>query len=179
MYRVLDLFAGAGGFSKGFSDAGFRIVTAVESFPPAAETYMHNFPNVKVFVKDVKRVDASDVGKADVIIGGPPCEPYTVTNAKRRKEPLERLYDDPVGRLVLHFIRFVGDIQPEAFVMENVVGLIEGNLKEALKYEFGRIGYEVKFNVLNAEQYGVPSVRTRVFVSNTRIRPKRGRKKMK
>ncbi len=178
---VLDLYAGGGGFSRGFVEAGFRVLAAVEWNWAAVETYKKNFPLVKVYNVDIRELDAErvekDVGKVNVIIGGPPCEPYTVTNAKRRKEPIERLYEDPMGRLVLHFIRFVGDLQPDVFVMENVLGVIEGDLKDALRYEFGRVGYEVRFNVLYAEDYGVPSRRTRVFASNIRLRPKRKRRK--
>ncbi|MDN5358436.1 MAG: (cytosine-5)-methyltransferase 1 [Candidatus Diapherotrites archaeon] len=179
--RVLDLFAGAGGFARGFMDAGFEIVGAVEAWKYSAETYVNNFPGVRMWAQDIKTLDAADVekeiGKPDVIIGGPPCEAFTVANAKREKEPLDRLYKDPRGRLTLHFIRFVGDLQPEVFVMENVLGIIEGDLKEALRYEFGRVGYEVKFNVLEASIYGVPSKRTRVFISPIRIRPKAGRRR--
>ncbi len=179
--RVIDLYAGGGGFTRGFEEAGFRTIAAIEWDWAAAETYRENFPHVRLYNVDIRELDAErvekDVGRPDVIIGGPPCEPYTVANARRRKEPLERLYDDPMGRLVLHFVRFVGDLQPEAFVMENVLGVIEGDLKEALRYEFGRVGYEVKFNVLHAEDYGVPSRRTRVFVSNVRIKPKRERRR--
>gem|GEM_PF-3191683 len=99
-----------------------------------------------------------------------------MANAKREKDPLNRLYKDPRGRLTLHYIRFIGDLQPETFVMENVLGIIEGDLKEALRYEFGRVGYEVKFNVLEASRFGVPSIRTRVFISPIRIRPKTEKK---
>ncbi len=178
--RVLDLFAGAGGFGIGFRQAGFQIVGAVEAWKYPAETYRRNFPETKVWERDIKTLDATDVereiGKPDIIIGGPPCEAYTVANAKREKDPLNRLYKDPRGRLTLHYIRFIGDLQPETFVMENVLGIIEGDLKEALRYEFGRVGYEVKFNVLEASRFGVPSTRTRVFISPIRIRPKTEKK---
>jgi DNA (cytosine-5)-methyltransferase 1 len=152
----------------------------VEAWRYSAETYQKNFPKARMWAQDIKTLDAADVvkeiGKPDIIIGGPPCEAYTVANAKREKEPLNRLYKDPRGRLTLHYIRFVGDIQPEVFVMENVLGILEGDLKEALRYEFGRVGYEVKFNVLQAEEFGVPSKRTRVFISPIRIRPKKEQK---
>lgn len=179
--RVLDLFAGAGGFALGFRQAGFEIAGAVEAWKYPAETYRKNFPGTRLWEKDIKELDAADVereiGRPEIIIGGPPCEAYTVANARREKEPIDRLYKDPRGRLTLHFIRFVGDLQPEVFVMENVLGIIEGDLKEALRYEFGRVGYEVKFNVLEASTHGVPSKRTRVFISPIRIRPKGERRK--
>ena len=179
--RVLDLFAGAGGFGQGFKQAGFKMIGAVEAWKYSAETYRQNFPETKIWEMDIQELDAGDVekeiGRPDVIIGGPPCEAYTVANARREKEPLDRLYRDPRGRLTLHFIRFVGDMQPETFIMENVLGIVEGDLKEALRHEFGRVGYDVKFNVLEASMYGVPSRRTRVFISPLRIRPRGERKK--
>lgn len=179
--RVLDLFAGAGGFGWGFRRAGFEVVGAMEAWKYPAETYRRNFPDTLLWEADIREVDAVDVerriGKPDVIIGGPPCEAYSVANANREEDPLDRLYKDPRGRLTLHFIRFVGDLQPETFVMENVLGIVEGGLKEALRYEFGRVGYDVRFNVLEASKYGVPSKRTRVFISPLRIRPRGERKK--
>ncbi len=177
--RVLDLFSGGGGFTRGAVEAGMRVMGAVEIDSNAAATYRQNFPSVTVFETDIRYLRTmtveKSIGKVDVIIGGPPCEAYTPANPKRRKDPLERLYDDPLGRLVLEFVRFVGDLQPEAFVMENVLGLIDGELKGALRDEFGAVGYKVHFNVLNAEEYGVPSHRTRVFVSNLWLRPRKRR----
>ncbi len=160
-------------------EAGFDVVGAVEIGEWEARTYLHNFPDVVMWNTDIRSLHSSEVenklGKVDIVIGGPPCEAYTVANAQRMKEPLMRLYEDPRGRLTLHFIRFVGDLQPEVFVMENVVGILEGDLKEALRYEFGRVGYEVKFNVIDAERVGVPSVRRRVFLSNVKLKLKHKR----
>ncbi|NPA87053.1 MAG: DNA cytosine methyltransferase, partial [Candidatus Diapherotrites archaeon] len=139
-----------------------------------AQSYKLNFPEAHVWNEDIRNIHADDVeekiGRPDVVIGGPPCEAYTSANASRQREPLMRLYEDPRGRLTLHFIRLVGDLQPEAFVMENVVGIIEGDLKEALRHEFGRVGFEVKFHVFDAEDAGVPSHRRRVFVSNVKLK---------
>ncbi len=177
--KVLDLFAGGGGFSRGFKEVGFEIAAAVEVGYWEAETFKFNFPDSVVWNVDIRKLGSWEVekviGRPEVVIGGPPCEAYTSANASRMEEPLLRLYEDPRGRLTLHYIRFIGDLQPEVFVMENVVGILEGGLKEALRYEFGRIGYEVKFNVLDAEDYGTPSHRRRVFISNLRLKPRRRR----
>jgi len=183
-WTVVDLFSGAGGFSRGFKDVGFKIVAAIENFKPVAKSYSENFPEAIVIVEDIKRVHSQDLlelinSPPDVIIGGPPCEPFTALNIKRRKNPLERLYDDPIGRLVLHFIRFVGDLKPKVFVMENVPQILDGELKPALKREFARAGYhKIYFNILRAEDYGNPSRRTRVFISNIKIKPKRIRRRV-
>ncbi|MEM0087902.1 MAG: DNA cytosine methyltransferase [Thermofilum sp.] len=179
MYEVIDLFAGAGGFSRGFKEEGFRIVAAVENMPPVAETYEANFPEAAVIQEDIKNVHSLDLlriagRKPDVVIGGPPCEAFSRANPRRREDPYERLYDDPLGSLVLHFIRVVGDLQPRVFVMENVPGIMDDGLDGVIREEFARVGYDrVYFNVLRAEDYGTPSHRLRVFISNIPIRPKR------
>ncbi|ABL77825.1 DNA cytosine methyltransferase [Thermofilum pendens] len=174
---VLDLFAGAGGFSRGFAEEGFSIVGAVEVDPLAAEAFRLNFPGARVFEEDVREVHSRDIllglgFRPRVIIGGPPCEAYSRANPRREREPLDRLYKDPVGSLVLHYIRIVGDLEPEVFVMENVPGILDEGLGEVLREEFSRVGYhDVYFNVLVAEHYGTPSHRVRVFISNKRISP--------
>ncbi len=174
--QVVDLFCGAGGFSRGFLEAGYEILGGVENAPGPAATYRRNFTDAVVIEEDIRRVSAEDVvreiGEPDVLIGGPPCEAFTAANAERRRDPLARLYDDPRGRLVLHYIRLLGDLRPEVFVMENVPAITEGPLKKALEKEFARVGYdEVYFNVIEALDQGVPSQRRRVFISNVPIEP--------
>ncbi len=179
MYTVIDLFSGAGGFSLGFKRAGFRIIAAIDNSPPVAKTYRYNFPEVVFLERDVQEVEGWELlelvnGRPDVVIASPPCEPFTAANVKRLKDPLDRLYSDPIGRLTLHAIRLIGDLNPEVFVIENVPQIMEGPLKGALKDELRRVGYsKIYFNILRAEDYGSPSRRTRVFISNLRIKPKR------
>jgi len=176
-FTLIDLFAGAGGFSRGFRDVGFKIVAAVENFKPVARTYAENFSEALLIVEDIKRVHSQDIldlvgFSPDVIIGGPPCEPFTSINIKRRRNPLDRLYNDPIGQLVLHFIRIVGDLRPKVFVMENVPSILDGELKHYLRREFARVGFsKVYFNILRAENYGTPSRRRRVFISNIPLHP--------
>ncbi len=175
--KLVDLFCGAGGFSRGFYLAGFTPVLGIDNDKSSSRSYSANFKGAEVWVEDIAKVSSKEIERAarkiDVIIGSPPCEPFTPANPRRMKEPLDRLYKDPVGRLVLHFIRIVGDLKPKVFVMENVPGIAEGPLKEAISREFARVGYEeVHFNVLKAEDYCTPSHRRRVFISNIRIRPK-------
>ena len=179
--NVVDLFAGAGGFSRGFEIEGFKLVVAVENFKPVANTYKYNFPEVEVLVKDIKEVTGEEIiricGDVDVLIGSPPCEPFTKANPMALR-PEDRLYKDKRGILTLHYIRLVKEINPKIFIMENVPGILE--LKKALIREFRKIGYEnVFFNVLRAEDYGNPSKRTRVFISNVEINPKKVDKKMR
>lgn len=182
-----DLFSGAGGFSIGFVETGlYKPVLAIDNFKPAALTYKANIPEPVVLVEDIKDVTYSTLknllGSLDipVVIGSPPCEPFTGANPRRKERPLDRLYVDPQGQLTLHFIRIVGLLRPQIFVMENVPAIMEGDLKEALIREFKRVGYErVYFNVLNAEDYSSPSRRKRVFISNIEIKPKRSENKVK
>lgn len=183
-YSVVDLFSGGGGFGRGFEDAGFKVVLAVDNYPPAARTYKANFPHAVVVADDIKDVTGSLVkeltgltpGEVDVVIASPPCEPFTGANPRRQVDPLDRLYTDPAGQLFLHAIRVIGDLKPKVFVIENVPGILEAPIRAAIRRELARVGYpRVYFNVLHAEEHGAPSTRTRVFVSNIEIRPPKRR----
>ncbi|MEB3787830.1 MAG: DNA cytosine methyltransferase [Desulfurococcales archaeon] len=179
-YSIVDLFSGGGGFARGFEEAGFRSLLGLDNYPPAAKTYKANFPHSAFISDDVKEVTGRVIrdyagNDVDVVIASPPCEPFTGANPNRRKHPLDRLYEDPAGQLFLHAIRLIGEIRPRVFVIENVPGVLE--VESAIRRELARAGYRsVYFNVLKAEEYGVPSRRTRVFVSNIRIKPKPSRR---
>lgn len=174
---VVDLFSGAGGFSRGFSEAGYRILAGVDSERSAIRSFKANFPQAVALQEDVQDLSGRDLeilvgGRPLVVIGGPPCEAFTGANPERMARPLDRLYKDPLGRLVLHFARLVSELEPQVFVMENVPAIMDNPLREALEDLFHRAGYEeIHFNILRAEDHGVPSRRTRVFISNLRIRP--------
>lgn len=170
--KVVDLFAGCGGFALGFEEAGFAIVGAVEGFRTACETYAHNVRVGTILNTDVRNVEPSDFPHPDVLIGGPPCEAFTVANADRRADPLDRLYHDPRGSMTLRFLQLLKAFRPRAFVMENVPQILDGPLEEEIRMLVGRCGFpDVHFNVLRAEEHGTPSRRRRVFVSNVKIAP--------
>lgn len=183
MYKVLDLFCGAGGFSLGFIVWGFKVVLGVDVDWVASETYRENI-KVDVLCEDVRSVHALDIKEivgddVDVVIASPPCEPFTGANPRREVSVLDRLYNDEVGRLFLHTIRIIGDVRPRLFIIENVPSILEGSLKEAIEYELRAVGYDrIHFNVLYAENYGTPSHRKRVFISNFRLKPKPMRKEV-
>ncbi|MHB8605245.1 MAG: DNA cytosine methyltransferase [Thermoplasmatota archaeon] len=170
---VVDIFAGAGGFSFGFAESGFDIALAVENFRTACETYAANVPVGSVLNADVRAVERSDFPEAfDVLIGGPPCEAYTVANADRRREPLDRLYKDPLGSLTIRYLQILKMLKPRVFVMENVPQILDGDLRSELHDLFKRAGYpELHENELRAEEHGTPSERRRVFLSNVAIAP--------
>ncbi|MHA1144397.1 MAG: DNA cytosine methyltransferase [Candidatus Helarchaeota archaeon] len=183
MLKVLDLFCGAGGFSQGFKQAGkFQISLGIDVNTTVLKTYEFNHRSTLALQEDIAQLRAETILKIlktppDIIIASPPCESFTNANITRRKDPLMRLYDDEKGRLVLHAIRLIGDLQPEVFVLENVPQLMEGDLKDALKFEFERVGYEqIFFNIVHAEKHGCPSRRARLFISNSALNlPKKPR----
>lgn len=186
VYKYIDVFSGAGGFSLGFHLTGrFKSLLAIDNFKPAALTYKTNFPHALVVNEDVKELDKELLtgmvkpDEIDVIIGSPPCEPFTGANPMRKKDPLDRLYSDPMGQLTLHFIRIVGYYRPKIFVMENVPAITEDGLRDALLIEFKRVGYEkIYFNTLLAEDYETPSHRKRVFISNIPITPRKSSRRI-
>lgn len=173
-YSLVDLFCGCGGHGLGYTEEGFEVRAAIDNFRPSLETYSANVPANLVLECDVRKLEPGKdfEAKPDVLIGSPPCEAYTVANAKRRGNPLDRLYKDKSGSMTLQYLILLKQIQPRIFVMENVPGIMEGALEGELRMLFARAGYPaIHFNTLNAEDHGTPSRRKRVFVSNIRIKP--------
>ncbi len=171
MYKYIDLFAGAGGMSLGFDNAEFENVLAVEYDKCFAETYSFNFPKHNLKVADIRNISNDEIKKLignkkiDVIIGGPPCQGFSIAGKIGRN-----FIDDERNQLFKEFVRFVEVIKPRIFVMENVAALKTHNkgktIEEIIK-EFEKIGYTVKCDVLNAVNYGVPQQRRRIFVIGT------------
>lgn len=170
-YKYIDLFAGAGGMSLGFDNAKFENVLAVEYEKSFAETYSFNFPEHNIKVADIKSISNEEIkkivgnNKIDVIIGGPPCQGFSIAGKIGRN-----FIDDERNQLFKEFVRFVDVVKPRIFVMENVAALKTHNkgktIEEIIK-EFEKIGYTVKCDVLNAVDYGVPQQRRRIFVIGT------------
>lgn len=167
-YKYIDLFAGAGGMSLGFDKAGFDNILAVEYDKCFAETYRFNFPDHNLKVEDIKNISNDEIkeivgnNKIDVIIGGPPCQGFSIAGKIGRN-----FIDDDRNQLFREFVRFVEVIKPKVFVMENVAALKTHNkgktIEEIIK-EFEKVGYVVKNDVLNAVDYGVPQQRRRIFI---------------
>ena len=166
--KVIDLFSGAGGFSLGFKMAGFDTVLSVEKDLWASETYKFNNPNTKVINDDIKLLtDLSQFGlsEIDCIIGGPPCQGFSLSGNRDPKDPRNSLF--------MEFLRFVKYFKPKIFVMENVPGLLSMKTTKGEKVidliidEFKSIGYTSEFKVLNSAEYGVPQLRRRVFIIGT------------
>ena len=171
MYKYIDLFAGAGGMSLGFDNAEFENILAVEYDKCFAETYSFNFPKHNLKVTDIKNINNDEIKKiignkkVDVIIGGPPCQGFSIAGKIGRN-----FIDDERNQLFKEFVRFVEVVKPRIFVMENVAALKthnKGKTIEEIIEEFKKIGYIVKCDVLNAVDYGVPQQRRRIFVIGT------------
>ena len=155
---VVDLFAGAGGFTLGFVQAGFTPIYAVEIDRYAAETYGANFgPHCDT--RDVN--DVKTFPPADVIIGGPPCQGFSNLGA--------HVPNDPRNQLWRHYMRAVQQVRPKVFVMENVPPLLSSAEGAEIVREAEALGYEVKAKILNSADYGAPQRRRRVIIIGSAI----------
>ena len=163
-YNVLDLFCGAGGLSYGFEQAGFRVVMGIDNDKKALETFaVNHFDSATIcgdvtqisYKKDIKPLIKDPI---DVIVGGPPCQGFSLSGPRN--------FNDPRNKLYLSYIRLVKEIRPKAFVIENVPGLVslfQGQVKDKIIASFNALGYDVQYKILCASDYGVPQSRRRVF----------------
>lgn len=167
---AVDLFSGAGGLSLGFKWAGVKILQAVESDPWAAETYKHNSPETNVFVRDIRSISNEHIDRVfthhpTFIIGGPPCQGFSISNPKG-KDPR-----DPRNSLFREFIRFVQTLRPRACLIENVKGLATARTEagvsvlEVIRDEFRKLGYRSVVRLLDAANHGVPQNRERLLIA--------------
>jgi len=171
--NYIDLFCGAGGFSLGFDNRGFNNVFSLDSEKSFCETYRFNFPKHKLIEKKIEHLSKKEIRdlvggkKVDVIIGGPPCQGFSIAGNIGRK-----FIDDPRNYLFNEFVRLVKIIKPTFFVMENVQRLFNHN-KSSTKNEiinnFNQIGYHVECKVVNTEDFLVPQVRRRVVFIGSNV----------
>lgn len=171
-YSVLDLFSGAGGFSLGAQKAGLNVIGSIEIDRFASETYEANFPGIPHFQKSL--VDCTDPWLAsqfsgvDIIIGGPPCQGFSVAG------PSQYGLRDDRNDLILEMARTIKALKPKFAVLENVRGILSGKLKKgdsALKVyidSLSQAGYHSKIFDLNSADFGTPQLRRRVFVISSR-----------
>jgi len=161
--RAVDLFCGTGGFSRGAHAAGFDVVSAYDFDPNLTYSFGHNFPDTKMFQKDISALTGAEVltdanGPIDLIFGGPPCQGFSLIG--RRDE------NDPRRTLLKRFFEIVNEARPCAFVMENVEGLMIGSARDELDRAIaGLSGYDVTGpTVLDASDFGAATKRRRAFV---------------
>ncbi len=170
-YKCIDLFCGAGGMSYGFERAGFNTIFAVEFNEIYANTYKLNFKNTQVHIGDIKQISDEEIlslanNKVDIIIGGPPCQGFSIAGNIARK-----FLDDERNHLFLEYVRFVKILQPNIFVLENVSSLVKHNKGKTINEIvdcFEKCGYSVQYKILNSVHYNVPQERRRVFVVGTK-----------
>ena len=171
--KVISLFSGAGGMDIGFINSGFQIIWANDFFQEAVSSYRKNIGKHIVY-GDITKIASSDIpDDPDVIIGGFPCQGFSVANTRRNME-------DKRNFLYKEMLRVISDKKPKFFVAENVKGLLsmeKGKVFEMIQSDFenltdsngNKIGYTVEARILNAAEYGVPQARERVIIIGNRL----------
>lgn len=162
----IDLFCGCGGMSLGFEQAGYKVLLGIDNWQDSLNTFQYNHHGSQTLCADLMSLTPSEVenkirGKAvDVIIGGPPCQGFSVAG--------KRIIEDDRNKLYKSFVRMVDYFRPKAFVLEkvpNILSIGEGIIKQAIINDFEQLGYHVVTKVLLASDYGVPQNRKRaIFV---------------
>ncbi len=174
-FVTVDLFAGAGGLSLGFHDAGFRPLLGSDLDADAARTFRHSFPEIDFAETRIEDLDATEIlrvtgcgrGELDVLLGGPPCQAFSVYNHQRG-------FHDERSGLFREYLRIVKELMPRTLVLENVVGmrsLGNGQAMQEINGELEQLGFNVEHRVLKSEEFGVPQERRRIFFLGSREGP--------
>ena len=163
--KILSLFAGAGGMDLGFKNAGFDIGWANDFDPDSVKTYKRNFGD-HIVLGDIEKIKTNQMpDNPDVVIGGFPCQGFSIAN-------LGRSVDDSRNKLYKQMLRVIRVKKPKYFVAENVEGILtlgKGAVIQKILKDFKSIGYKVDYKLLNAADYGVPQARKRVFIIGNRL----------
>lgn len=162
--KVVSLFSGCGGMDLGFEQAGFSVVWANEFDRSILETYKINHPKTILCDKDIRTIASSEIPECDGIIGGPPCQSWSIGGRQKG-------LDDERGRLFFDYIRIVEEKSPKFFLIENVPGILQNRHKEAFNSFLTRLnnaGYNIDYALLNSADYKIPQDRYRVFIVGIR-----------
>lgn len=163
-HNVIDLFCGCGGLSLGFEQAGYNVLLGIDNWKDALVTFKHNHHGSETMCADLMKLNPKEVeekiGKqnVDVIIGGPPCQGFSIAG--------KRIVDDDRNKLYKSYVRMVDYFKPKAFVLENVPNILtigDSIIKHTIIADFEALGYKVVNKVLLASDYGVPQNRRRAF----------------
>ncbi len=166
---VIDLFCGCGGLSFGFIEAGYNVVLGIDHWKDAITTFENTHNNAIGLVADLFNESPKEIStktgikKVDLIIGGPPCQGFSIAG--------KRIIDDERNKLYKSFVDFVKFYKPSVFLMENVPNIVsmgQGIVKETIIKDFENLGYKVVFKVLLASEFGVPQNRRRAFFIGTK-----------
>lgn len=158
--KVCSLFAGAGGIDLAFRQAGFITVWANEFDRDACKTFRRNFPDIPLIEKDIRKVDAKTIPDFDVLVGGFPCQPFSVVG---RQEG----FNDDRGNLFFEICRIIDEKNPSAIFLENVANLVQhdaGNTFRVIRQQLEQRGYIFNYIVANACDYGFPQIRNRTYI---------------
>ncbi|MCI9417233.1 MAG: DNA cytosine methyltransferase [Eubacterium sp.] len=161
--RVVSLFSGAGGLDLGFQMAGHEIIWADDIYEDAVETYRRNLGD-HIVCKDISEIESAEIPECDIMIGGFPCQGFSVANRNRHA-------GDERNELYKQLLRLVQDKKPKFFLAENVKGITnleKGKVFDMILKDFSDIGYKVKYKIMNAADYGVPQTRQRVIIIGVR-----------
>lgn len=161
--KIVSLFSGAGGLDLGFKLAGHEIIWANDLYEDAVKTYKINIGD-HIICKDIKDIPDNAIPDCDIVIGGFPCQGFSVANTKRNES-------DSRNELYKELIRVIRAKKPKFFLAENVKGLInfcKGKIFKMILSDFESLGYNVKYKLVNAANYGVPQKRERVIIVGTR-----------
>lgn len=163
-YRVVDLFSGCGGISKGFLNTGkVDIVGAIDFDQAACDTYQKNFPNAKVICGDINNISVESTGfsNIDIMIGGPPCQGFSRLNYWDKDRD-----NDPRNELFFQYLRFVDELKPKAILIENVKQILtakNGYVPMHITNFLVERGYSVSYQIVCAADFGVPQTRYRAM----------------
>lgn len=166
--KAIELFAGCGGMSTGFLDAGIHVAAGFEIDARAVDAYNYNheYRGSRGFVADLnvasgaELLSLADIDSVDLVVGGPPCQPFSIAGKRQGKRDMR-------ADLIGHFIRIVGELRPSAFMLENVPNLAaidNGEFLKEIKAELRSLGFAVDHAVVSAADYGVPQNRKRLVV---------------
>lgn len=163
MPTAISLFSGCGGSDAGLHAAGFDIQMANDVLPYARTVYLANLPETDYVVGDVRKIE--HFPHADLLAGCYPCQGFSQGGVRDPTRGINYLY--------LEFARALALIQPRAFIVENVSGMVRANFRHLLEdqvsvFETAGVGYHVGYQVLNAADYGVPQERKRIFIVGIR-----------
>lgn len=162
--RVVSMFSGAGGLDLGLVRAGLNVVWANDIYEDAAATYRKNIGD-HIDTRDICDIESAEIPECDVVVGGFPCQGFSVANWGRNLA-------DPRNQMYKQLLRVVAAKRPRYFVGENVKGLAsfaKGEILEQIVSEFEDVGYRVKYQVVNAADYGVPQSRMRLLIFGERL----------
>ncbi len=161
--KVVSLFSGAGGLDLGFIKAGHEVIWANDIYSDAVETYKKNIGN-HIICEDIKKICINEIPNCDIVIGGFPCQGFSVANTKRHES-------DERNSLYKELVKVISIKRPKFFLAENVKGILnlaKGKIFNMIIDDFESLGYNVSYKLLNAADYGVPQTRLRVIIVGTR-----------